>query len=45
MITGDAEAYDYFDLALLPNAGGKQDFHFRDVELLKITEDEYNAQK
>ena len=45
VITGDAEAYDYFDLALLPNAGGKQDFHFRDVELLKITEDEYNAQK
>lgn len=43
-VSEDAEAYDYFDLAIMPNGGGKQDFYIRDVNLIKVSKDEYDAQ-
>lgn len=44
-VSDDSEAYDYFDLAIMPNSGGKQEFYIRDVELIKVTEEEFNSQK
>ncbi|MCM1177900.1 MAG: fimbrillin family protein [Clostridium sp.] len=43
-VAGDAEAYRYFDLSIMPN-GGIMGFQISDVELVKISEDEHNAQK
>lgn len=44
-VSDDSEAYGQFDLAIMPNGGGKQEFYIRDVELIKVTEEEFNSQK
>lgn len=43
-VSEDAEAYDYFDICIMPNGGGKQDFYIRDVRLIKVSQAEFDAQ-
>ena len=44
-MSSDAEAYDWFDLAIMPNSGGQQEFFISNVELVKISKEEYDSRK